>query len=301
MYVVCYLSFSSKLWCHRLLDLWLVNRRMSRCGLACLKQTLVPMGSWCHRSHGYIQHLIWSGDDVTMTSWQSRQVEVWWCSHSLSSGMSCRSEVRGHSSYYGDHQWPLTNNEHFTLLKQFFIVYFFCFISVCWHQVLVSSRSLSVPGNKLILISNWWAPTSGAVRARRDLHHLFLASIQLVAWILTGQWGNSLAAHLLTETPDELRSSWFSSPTNTWPTCSTFLASLISPLLRLLPSGPSPFSRSRVTSSFRRSTCRRSSTASPPGAGAGPVVTDSSKIESWRITAAWGRSQSQNVTHHVII
>lgn len=96
------------------------------------------------------------------------------------------------------------------------------------------------------------------------------------------------------------------------------MTSLISPLLIFLPDsalslvGSSPFRRSRVTSSCSSSTCRRSNAASPPasspvsrdnerlrrGPGAEPeegVKTgsdrNSSRMESWRITAAWGRSQ----------
>lgn len=96
------------------------------------------------------------------------------------------------------------------------------------------------------------------------------------------------------------------------------MTSLISPLLIFLPGsalslvGSSPFRRNRVTSSCSSSTCRRSNGASPPasspvsrdnerlrrGPGAEPeegVKTgsdrNSSRMESWRITAAWGRSQ----------
>lgn len=102
------------------------------------------------------------------------------------------------------------------------------------------------------------------------------------------------------------------------------MTSLRSPLLLLrLPEstslweGPSPLRRSLVNSSWSSSTCRRSRAASPPlskpvsrdmerlrrFAGPrpreGPVFTNSSRIESWRITAAWGRSSTVRGWVHV--
>lgn len=99
------------------------------------------------------------------------------------------------------------------------------------------------------------------------------------------------------------------------PICTFFplLTSPVSPLGRfLIPgsafplAGSSPLRRSRVTSSCSSCTCFCSSTTSPPvsipesfdmdrlrmGAevvpGVEAVLSKSSKIESWRITAAWG-------------